>query len=68
VARRLSLSVETADVPGYWYGALPVAYPVLSVVTAVGERVPTCRRAAERALNRLRDREPCGPRNGSRVV
>lgn len=50
VARRLSLSVETTDVPSYCYADLPVVYPVLSVVTDLGERVGTCRRAVERAM------------------
>ncbi|PSP70901.1 hypothetical protein BRC70_05255 [Halobacteriales archaeon QH_6_68_27] len=49
-ARRLSLSVETVDVPTYCYGPLPVSYPVLSAVTAVGERVERQRRAVERAI------------------
>jgi hypothetical protein len=49
-ARRLSLSVETVDVPTYCYGPLPVSYPVLSAVTAVGERVERHRRAVERAI------------------
>jgi hypothetical protein len=54
VARRLSLSVETADVPSYCYAGLPVAYPVLSVVTDLSHRVATCRRAVERAVANAR--------------
>jgi len=50
VAHRLSLSVETADIPSYCYAGLGVAYPVLSVVTGLGERVATCQRAVERAM------------------
>lgn len=49
-AHRLSLSMEAADVQRYCYGPLPVAYPVLSAVTALDERVERCQRAIERAM------------------
>ena len=49
-ARRLSVSARAVDVPTYCYGPLPVSYPVLSAVTAVGERVERHRRAVERAI------------------
>jgi hypothetical protein len=50
LAHRLSLSVETADVQSYCYHPLPVTYPVLSAVTALGERVERCQRTVERAM------------------
>jgi len=49
-AHRISLSMETADVQRYCYSSLPVAYPVLSAVTALDERVERCQRAVERAM------------------